>query len=299
MKIPHRVFPGLVISSLFFAALGLQAQTSRPVASKHSLWKVAGQQNAVYLLGSVHVLKKEDYPLATAIERAFTNSQIVTFETDLDAMDNPELAMKIAAKGRLPEGQTLSQQLSAPVYASFSNHLAKTGMPVQFFDSLTPAMAAITLVVLELKKLDLDPEYGLDKHFFTLAKSAGKKIVALETIDFQVSLLTEFTKEEGELLMKTTLEDIDTMDKDLGDLVKAWQTGDSDRLQTLLNKAMEGAPLIYKRLVTDRNRNWLPKIEDFLKGKDNAIVIVGAGHLVGTNGVVALLKGKGYKIEQQ
>jgi uncharacterized protein YbaP (TraB family) len=160
-------------------------------------------------------------------------------------------------------------------------------------------MAAISLVVLELKKLELDPEYGLDKHFFSRARESSKKVVPLETLDFQLSLLTDFTKEEGELLLKTTIRDMETMEKEFGELLQAWKTGDSGKLEKLLNEAKQEAPVIYKRLVTDRNRNWLPKLEELLRGKENAIAIVGAGHLVGTNGVVELLRTKGYRVTQE
>jgi len=139
----------------------------------------------------------------------------------------------------------------------------------------------------------------LDKHFFDLAKQAGKKIVPLETVDFQINLLTDFTKEEGELLMKSTLKDIDTMEKDLGEMLGAWKNGDATKLEKLLNQAKDDAPAIYKRLVTDRNHTWLPRLEELAKGKENVIVIVGAGHLVGTNGVVELMKGKGFKVTQE
>ena len=289
-----------VVLFTFLTGVGLNAQPAKPSsATKHSLWKVQGKENAVYLLGSIHLLKKEDYPLPAPLEAVFSDSKIAVFETDIAGMENPELAMKLAAKGQLPEGETLRTRLSPPVYVAFSNYVQKAGMPVELFDSITPAMAAITLVALDLKKMGLDPQNGLDKHFFDLAAKAGKTIVPLETLDFQIGLMTEFSKEEGELLMKTTLKEIDTMEKDLDDLIKAWRTGDAEKLDKLLNEAMEEAPVIFHRLLTDRNRRWLPKIEELLRGKENAIVIVGAGHLVGTNGVVALLKNKGYKIAQE
>jgi len=290
----------MLLAGLVVQASLLEAQQAPAVASsKHSLWKVQGQQNAVYLLGSIHVLKKEDYPLPGAIDAAFTNSQIAVFETEIDQMENPAVAMKLALKGRLPAGQTLSDQLSPAVYSAFKEYVAKTGMPMLIFDSLTPGMAAITLVTLELKRLNLDPGYGLDKHYFDLATQAGKKIISLETLDFQFGLLTDFSKEEGELLMKSTLKEIDKMEKDLGEMLKAWQSGDAIKLEKLLNEAKEDAPAIYKRLVTDRNANWVPKLEELARGKENAIVIVGAGHLVGTNGVVELMRRKGFKGVQQ
>jgi uncharacterized protein YbaP (TraB family) len=290
----------LFLATLVVGAPALRAQQAKPAAAaKHSLWKVQSKQNAVFLLGSVHVLRKEDYPLPAPIEAAFSNASIAVFETDIEAMEDPQLAMQLMAKGRLPAGETLRSQLSPDVYADLSKHLQTAGLPAQIFDSLSPAMAALSLVAIELKKLDLDPEYGLDKHFFKLAKQGGKKIIPLETIDFQIKLFTEFTKEEGELLVKTTLRDIDTMQKDLGDLLKAWQTGDATKLEKLLNEAKQDAPVIYKRLLIDRNMNWLPKIEELTRGKENAIVIVGAGHLVGTNGIVELMRKKKYQVTQE
>jgi len=276
------------------------AQEKRAATGTHqTLWKIQGQQNAVYLLGSIHLLKKEDYPLAAPMEAAFTNARIAVFETDIGEMEKPEVVMKLATKGMLPDGQTLRDQLTPEVYLAFSNHVQKTGMPAQLFDSFTPAMAAISLVALEIKKLGLDPEHGLDKHFYGRAREENKTIVPLETLDFQIGLMTEFSKEEGELLMKFTLKDIDKMESDFGELLKAWHTGDANKLEKLLNEAMEEAPVIYKRLLTDRNLRWLAKIEELARGKENAIVIVGAGHLVGANGVVELLKKRGYKVAQQ
>jgi uncharacterized protein len=286
--------------TVLLAGPSLPAQVAKSAAAtKHCLWKVQTSANTVYLLGSVHVLKKQDYPLPAPIEAAFTNTSIAVFETDIGAMEKPEVAMKLLTKGQLPAGQTLRDQLSAPLYASFSNYVAKTGMPLQMFDSLTPAMAAITLVALEFKKMGLDPEQGLDLHFFTRAQESGKKVIPLETLDFQISLLTDFTKEEGELLMKATLKDIETTEKDFDDLLTAWKTGDAAKLDKLLNEAMQETPVIYQRMISDRNRNWLPKIEELIRGKDKAIVIVGAGHLVGPTGIVELLRKKGYRVTQE
>jgi uncharacterized protein YbaP (TraB family) len=110
--------------------------------------------------------------------------------------------------------------------------------------------------------------------------------------------VTEFTKEEGELLVKTGLEEIDTTRESYADMVAAWKTGDVPKLEKLLNEAVQESPAIFKRLVTDRNQRWIPKIEEFLRGNKRALVVVGAGHLVGKDGVVELLKKKGFKVTQ-
>ena len=91
----------------------------------------------------------------------------------------------------------------------------------------------------------------------------------------------------------------DKLKKEFRDLMKAWRTGDSDKLEKMLNEASREAPAVFKRLVTDRNQRWAPKIEEWSRGNQNVIVVVGAGHLVGSEGVVELLRKKGLKVTQQ
>lgn len=283
--------------SLTQAVRAQTAVTNAP--TRHCLWEVAGGSNTVYLLGSIHLLKPENYPLAAPLEAAFSNSPIVVFETEMDKMDEPETQQQLLSKAMLPPGQTLSGELSPKIFASFSNHVAAAGFPLFTFERFKPSMAAITLAMLEMRKLGLDPRYGVDQHFFRLARKNGKQVVPLETIDFQISLITDFSKSEGDELMKSTLEDIDKTRKLLGEMVDAWQTGDAAAMERLLNTARTEAPEIFKRLVTDRNRRWVPKIEELLHGGTNAVVIVGTGHLVGKGGVVKLLQKDGWKIIQQ
>jgi uncharacterized protein len=290
------------VTLLLFVSItaALRAQEAKaPASSHHSLWRIQGKKATVYLLGSVHALQDKDYPLATVIENAFTNSGVVAFETDIGELESPALAMKMLSKSQLPEGQTLENVLSPEVYKTFMKHVEESGTPAIMVEKMKPAMAAITLEVFEMMKMGLNPQNGVDKHFYPLAKSAGKAIIPLETVEYQLELVTGFSKEEGELLMKSTLKEIDNVKNEFGELVKAWREGDADKLQKLMNEAMADSPAIYKRLLTDRNHNWIPKIKEMVGGDKNAIIIVGAGHLVGKEGVVELLKKDGLKVTQE
>src|SRR3954453_23131865 len=101
-------------------APALLAQQAKPAAtSHHTLWKVQGKKATVYLLVSVHALQEKDYPLPSVIENAFTNAQIVAFETDIGELENPATAMKMMSKSQLPEGQTLENVLSPQIYKAF------------------------------------------------------------------------------------------------------------------------------------------------------------------------------------
>ena len=297
-RLPLR-WSGLVLLLTLWWVCPAGAQPSNAAAAtRHSLWKVEGGTNVVYLLGSFHLLKAEDYPLASAMEAAFSNSTVVAFETDLEEMDKPETALKMMSQCALPAGQTLKEQLSPGLYEELSRHATQAGVPMMALDNLRPALAVMMLEVSALLKLGVDPEYGVDKYFFGRARKDGKTIVPLETMDFQIGLLADFSKEEGELLVKTSLVDIDNTKKDYDQMVAAWRTGDSAAMAKLLNEATQESPVIYKRLVSDRNQSWVPRIEELLRGNKKTIVIVGAGHLVGSDGVVELLKKKNLKVTQ-
>ncbi len=300
MKFLNPPHSSLILLLCALLSPNLRAQeTKAPASSHHTLWKIQGKQATVYLLGSVHALQDKDYPLPNIIENAFTNSRVVAFETDIAELENPALAMKMLSKSQLPEGQTLENVLSPEIYKAFMKHAEESGMPAMMVERMKPAMAAITLEVFELLKMGLNPQNGVDKHFYPLAQSAGKEIVPLETVDFQLDLVTGFSKEEGELLMKSTLKEIDNVKTEFGELVRAWREGDADKLQKLMNEAMSDSPAIYKRMLTDRNHNWIPKIEELIRGNKNAIIIVGAGHLVGKEGVVELLQKDSFKVIQE
>jgi hypothetical protein len=144
----------------------------------------------------------------------------------------------------------------------------------------------------------LDPEHGLDEYFLDKARKSGKTVVALEAVDFQIGLITGFSKEEGQMLLKDTLKDLEDTEKNFDEMVKDWKKGESTKLAKLLTEAFEDSPAIYKRLLTDRNERWVPKIEELLSNGRPAIIIVGAGHLVGKGGVLELLKNKGFKVTQ-
>ncbi len=285
---------------MFSAAWQIAAQEQRTAkAALHSLWRIEGQPSTIYLLGSVHLLKKENYPLPAAIESAFSNSQVAVFELDQDKMHEPAAQLKMMSKSRLPEGETLREHLSPETYSAFSDHVAKAGLPMSMFESLRPFMAVTILEMTELEKLGFDPEYGLDERLSARARKEGKEVVGLETVDFQIDLFTSFLKEDGEALMKAELKDIANIKRDFADIVDAWYSGNTAKLEKLLHEAMHDSPKLFKRMVTDRNQNWVPTIEAFARGNKNAIVIVGTGHLVGKEGVVELLKKRGLRVTQQ
>ena len=298
MKAPRLGFIAvlsLVLSPLHqpWAAENAAATTRLP------LWKVEGKRCTVYLLGSVHFLKKEHYPLPAPIEAAFERAKLAVFETDLQWATDPELQAKLLAKAALPGGQSLRDQLSPDLYERLSEQAKASGLPIEAIDKLRPGMVAMTLAVLEMQKLGLDPALGVDRYFDQRARKAGKEITGLEEAQFQIDLLTGFSKDEGEAILQSTLNDLQALKTQLAEVLKAWQTGNVKSVADFLNKSLEEHAGLYRRLLVDRNKNWIPRIEELIRGDKDSIVIVGMGHLAGKQSVIEMLEKNGWKVSQQ
>ncbi len=276
----------------------LFAQAPAPATAKNCLWKITSKENTVYLLGSIHLLKQDAYPLSDVIEGAFNNSKTLVLEVDLDAMNAPEAQQLILTKGLLPDGKTLRQTLSPETYRLVSEKVAAMGLQMEAVGRLKPWFLTLTLAVAKMQQLGYNPQYGIDKHFFDKARKSNKEVVGLETAEYQISLLDEMASSAQEATLLQTLKELDLFEKEFSQIVQAWSSGDSGLLEKSLLDSFKEYPEVHAKLVLERNRNWLPKIEGFFGKGVNTLVIVGAAHLVGHEGVIELLKRKGHKVEQ-
>lgn len=282
------------ILNLVCAAQAAQADTD-----KHFLWSIRTRNNTVYLLGSVHFLKQDAYPLAEAVEKAYSDSEKIVFEADIDGGNSPELQAKMMNLGLYLNGHTLQQNVSVQTYNVLKEKVAAAGLPIAQFDRFRPWFAALMLTVIELQKMQFDPSYGVDAYFFRKAKQDGKQRIFLEPVEFQIDLFAKMGPREQESFLMQTMEDLGVIQSMVSDMVNSWQAGDVDTLGSILNMSFSEHPDMYDRLMVQRNKTWVSRIEDLLNQDGNVLVVVGAGHLVGRENLLQLLTKKGYKIEQR
>ncbi len=275
-----------------------RAQQAVKPATKHSLWKVEGRTNAMYLFGSIHFLKKSFYPLPQPIEDAYKQSQVVVFEADLGEMSSPEAQLKMLQSGQAPEGERLKDVLAKETYAKLESHLTEAGLPIAVFEPLRPWMVAVALVSTEIIKLGYNPEDGVDKYFYGKVKKDKKEMVPLETLDFQLGLFTSLTKQEQDAMLRETLQEVSNFKKDMQGIIDAWKTGDTQGLDRFMLEAMRDYPQLHKKLLIDRNKQWVDKLQKLHASGKTVFVVVGAAHLVGKDSVVDLLNAKGLKARQ-
>jgi uncharacterized protein len=289
----HRLCAAIV--SVLFLSRPLLAQSP-----KNFLWKVEGNGGAVaYLLGSLHVLTPEWYPLSATINQAFADSKTLVEEIDIDETGDPTTMMAVLAKAMLTNGQTLDQVVAPEVFAEVKRRAEKAGLPIAALQRMKPWLVAITLMAPTLQAAGFRPELGVDRHFYDRAKVSGMKRQTLETIAYQLDRFDQLSPKLQEDLLKTAMEDMDTEVTGVKEMAQAWSSGNVASMEKLTLAALKESPELYTRLLVERNMNWLPHVETCLKEKSGCFVVVGAAHLVGPDGLPTLLAKKGYKVTQQ
>lgn len=273
---------------------------AQPTAPRNVLFRVEGPGGAtVYMLGSIHLLTADAYPLAAPVEAAYADAERVYFEVNLDSLT--ARASELVPRALMRDGRTLRDVIPADLYARVEQAVqpyAAQGLSMGALDRLEPWMVAILFTQLEWSKAGMQPQHGIDMHFEGRAQQDGKPLGSLESVDFQLGLMDGFTGEEQVEFLRQTLEDLPRTGETMGGLVSAWRAGDVAAIDSLMNGSMGRYPTVYARMLTDRNTAWVPQIEQLLRGTDDVLVVVGAAHLVGDDSVVAMLRRRGYTVEQ-
>lgn len=276
----------LVLLSIF--SLHLSETPSQE--QKSFLWKVQSRENTVYLLGSIHLLKKETYPLHRKIEEAFDRSDVLVVEADVNRLD-PKVLQKLMETAFYPENETLESHVSAETFSLIQKEFAEIGFPVELIQKQKPWFLALTISALSYVKMGLDPTYGIDIYF--LSKAQGKKrILELESLEEQLQFLSQLSDREQESLLLYELKSKNVLEKETNQLVQAWLAGDVRGMESILNRGIRQDPQlssVYEKMVDGRNRKMALKIEEFLGAGKDYFVIAGAGHLVGDQGIPEIL----------
>lgn len=285
-------------SFLVVVVVALLASASN-AASPSFLWKATGPRGGtVYLAGSIHLLSNEYYPLAPAFDEALDRSDLLVEEVDLGEMLAPESQMLMLTRGMMPAGQSLDSALSAGTLAAVQAKVAELGLPMAPLQLFKPWALALTLQGMEWQKAGFAAELGLDRHFYDRARAAKKEVQGLETLEYQIAQFDEMPMEMQDRLLAETLKEMDTTKVNVQKLAQAWKAGDAPAIEAVVLRDLKAEPEMYNRLLVQRNRNWLPKIEALFTRPTPAFVVVGAAHLVGGDGLVQMLKSRGYSITQ-
>jgi uncharacterized protein YbaP (TraB family) len=287
-------------SWLLIALVGLlQSFPGRADGGLHALWELHGKHNTVYLLGSIHVLRPSDYPLAAPVLAAYGGARSVLMEINLSDTDSAEAQQEMLASAQLPEGRTLPEVLGARRYARAETLARQLGVELSTFDQFAPWFVAEAISQLQLAQLGFDAQSGVEMYFLGRAQADGKKIAGLETVHDQIALFEAMSMDAQADYLLSSLEDAHDLPRQVDDMVGAWKRGDSGWFESRLRKDLGEDPALYQSMLAGRNRKWIPKIEALLNDDKDYLVIVGTAHLVGPDSVIALLKKDGIGATQR
>jgi uncharacterized protein len=271
-------------------------------APKHFLWKVTGSKGVVYLLGTIHAAKADFYPLPSIIEDSFEKTDMLIEEIDISEPAEAARAQRgLIEDGSYPNGDTITNHLSEVTRSHLVAYLKKGNLPEQAIAHMRPWLVSMLVEQVELQRMGFDPSYGLDQHFREEAQQSKKQIGALEDAGSQLKLLSSLSEEFQDRLLLSTLVDIEKSQDVLDFVTQAWQSGDAVALQELITSSVRDYPQLkplMTKLLDDRNTAMTAKIERFLQTPKSYFVAVGAGHLVGEQGILSQLQHKSFRVEQ-
>ena len=273
---------------------------------KCCVWRVTNAKAPFYLVGSVHTLGEDDYPLPAPYEIALKAGKRFLFE--FDPTRQAEFAKKLNAAARYRPGEDICSKIHPELLAWLQQNIStvsgdprrgKKSQATGFNGGLgyKPWWIAQHLVDKDAYS-NVSASPGLDDYFLARAEKMEKEIGGLESVEEHVAVLGGLSDRDGEIILRDAL----TPQKDgaaqLGSMQQAWRRGDTATLWARDGRFRKEAPWIAARFVDDRNRKWVPRIEAELKTGRPTAIVAGALHFSGPNSIVRLLEKRGYKIEQ-
>jgi uncharacterized protein len=285
--------------TVLLLSTGLFFCTSLPasVQSGSSVWKISRDGNTMFLGGSIHVLRAEDFPLPEEFDRAFSQSALLVLEADTEQIANEEAEQYLLEHMLLPDGQTLRSILNSETYNLLRTVCARYGFPIEAVNNFKPSLVVTMLEVLQIQRLGF-VQQGVDAYYLEKARTENKSVAFLETVETQIDLIVSMGEGYENDFVRYSLNDMSDTENQLAARVAEWKAGVASGIEASLTEMQKEWSEIYKTVVSDRNAAWMPQIEEYLASGQVVFVIVGAAHLYGPDGLLIQLENSGCIVEK-
>ena len=249
-----------------------------------ALWVVKDADTTIYLFGTVHMLKPGLSWFDEAVKDAFDKSDTLKIEVVLPE-DQGEMVSRTLPFAIDQTGTTLTSLLSDTQRASYEAAMNKFGLPVAQFDIFEPWFSGLTLAAVSLTAEGYDPNQGSEKILTAAAKTAGKPVAGLETLEEQMGFFDTLPREAQLQFLNSTVAQLPTASGEFADILLAWKQGNPEELGVRMNRAMLGAKVLADTLLFKRNERWASWIKTRMGEPGTVFLAVGAGHLAGEKSV--------------
>jgi len=262
------------------------------------VYQVEGPNGRFYLAGSMHLLHAERASLPAPLERAYRNSASIVMEIDTDDGDAQDAGARLLEAAQLAPDASLQALLGEARWNTVRTALAEAGFDAERASRFEPWGLALLLTQAGFARQGYTSAAGVEQQLTERARRDGKPISGLETAAMQIALLDGLDMNVQRQMLDLTLEEVQEMPQMLDELEDAWRAGDLQRLEALLLEGYRQMPELYTALLVERNRRWVSQIRAWPTTSPPRLVLVGALHLVGEQGLPALLQRAGYTVQR-
>jgi len=272
---------------------------------KFFFWTIKNGNNTAFLIGSMHLMRKDMYPIPDKFENAFSVSPIIVFESNPDETKTPEFKQYVQSVGFYPPGETIWKDISPKTREKLLENLSEMQFPVNVAEKIRPWL--LSTMVEGMSEDDIEDDdsklqhaLGFDTYFLKRAKQEGKRLIFLEKGTEQVDCTAKMPASQQEFLLKDALrKELAEGEISLPEVIELWKNGEADTLEFHYRDHHKNQMKIYQSVIINRNRRWLREIEQLFRLGENLMIIVGGGHVGGPYGLVRLLAEKGYQVVQE
>ncbi len=295
----------LVLGALIWAVAGPAA--AQPVAEapplgdvRPALWQVSKGGELGWLFGTMHALPTLDWR-TPPIKAAIAKADVFVFELEIDKVDVAVVRDLVMRYAFIEDGRTLPDVINARNWDEVTRLASNLGLESSDIRSMLPMRpwyASLFLTNRFFANEGFESGQGVEEALLAQLRSESRRTLSLETAEQQLAFLDGLSEPIQVAMLEATVRDLTSRPLIAQDMLRYWATGDTDKLAGLLNDALQDYPEAYDALLVARNQAWLPELMDLLASGKRIFVAVGAGHLVGRDSVVSLLRAEGYKVER-
>ena len=298
-----------IFTLIVFSACGKKEIVKEDNEITPLFYKISDKNNTtIYLLGSIHAADDNIYPLNDTIMNSFNDSDYLAVEVDtLSLQNNFDLSLKLAEKMMYNDSTTIKNHIGDELYNKMVNFFKEKKSYSSLYDNYKPIFFESLFENLIINDAMLKSESGIDMYFLSLASENNKKILEVESAEFQYNLLLNTPLELDKIMIEEYIDNYDLNVSQMKDLYELWKKGDKEQLENILinsesqNVTEEEKKLMEnynKSLIIDRNYGMANVLENYFEKKQNVFCVVGLGHVIGNEGIINLLQKRGYDVVQ-
>jgi len=275
-------------------ALLLGGGAAQAASEAPFLWQVKGAKATHYLLGSVHLLPSAARQLPEGIVQAYRSADELVFESDVDALASRELGQRLLVAAKAPKG--LAGEVDAATLSRVRQRMRGLRMPAAQCENFRPWFCALSLELYAYQRAGFSGDYGLDRRLHAAARTDGRTVAWFEAPERHIGLFTAMAAPLSAQFLDAALAEDGLKAEDPAEMYRAWRDNDSARIEALIAELKRDYPAVHEHLLVARNRAWLPELQRRLARRERQLIVVGAAHWLGPDGLIASLRAAGYTV---